>query len=247
MSTLANVASALGNWPQLRSIDRGVRVSTHCLYPSNSTVSVVISQRGTNSFRVDDDAQALDEVAQAVMTKQALPKLMRGIVRHRGCELTERGEILSPSVTSCELRAAVILVANASQAAAEHLLGSIRAPRKDMRRVIEELLDRKFKDAWKRDGRIAGASNKEHGFDYVVQMSGGRQLALDFVVPDPSSVNSAVVAHMDVGQKKFAHLEQRIVYDDSQSWRAEDIQLLKAGARPVPISSLAQSLERLAA
>lgn len=198
-------------------------------------------------YRVDDDAQALDEVSQCVVTKQVLPKLMRGVVRHRGCELTERGEIMSPNVKLEELRAAIILVANASKAAAEHLVSSVRPPRKDMRRVIEEMLDIKFKDRWRRDGKIAGASNKEHGFDYVVNMPGGRQLVLDFVVPDPSSVNSAVVAHMDVGQKKHPDLEQRIVYDDTQLWRSEDIQLLKVGARPVPISALGQSLERLAA
>jgi len=67
------------------------------------------------------------------------------------------------------------------------------------------------------------------------------------VVPDASSVNSAVVAHIDLKMKHLPDVEQRIIYDDSQPWRAEDIQLLKAGARPVPISSLRQSLERLAA
>lgn len=247
MNILAAVEQALGTWPELRQVDRGVRIHTHCLYPSNSTVALIVSQRGEDLFRVDDDAQVLDEVSQTLVTKQALPKLLRAIVKHRGCELTQRGEIISPQVSGAELRAAVILVANASKAAAEHLVGTIRPPRRDMRRVIEELLDRKFKDKWKRDVRISGASNKEHGFDYVIHIPGGRQLALDFVVPDPSSVNSAVVAHLDVSLKKATDLEQRIVYDDAQPWRAEDIQLLKVGARPVPISTLAQSLERLAA
>jgi len=244
---VASIEAALGGWTHLSSIERGVRVATHCLYPSNATVAVVVAQRGDGLFRVDDDGQALDEVSQSVLTSQQLPKLMSGIVRHRGCELTSRGEIISPCVKEAELRAAVILVANASKAAAEHLVSSVRPPRKDMRRVIEDLLDLKFKDRWRRDGRIAGASNKEHGFDYIVRLANGRQLALDFVVPDASSVNSAVVAHLDVRQKKAADLEQRIVYDDTLPWRSEDIQLLKVGARPVPISSLKQSLERLAA
>lgn len=247
MSTLAIIQAALGSWPQLREIERGIRVPTHCLYPSNSTISVVIASRGNDRFRVDDDAQALDELAQTLATKQKLSKSLKGLVKHRGCELTQRGEIISPVVSADELRAAVILIANASKAAAEHLVGSVRPPRKDMRRIIEELLDLKFKDRWMRDGRIVGASNKEHGFDYVVHISCGRQLALDFVVPDASSVNSAVVAHLDVGNKKLPDLEQRIVYDDGQIWRSEDIQLLKAGARPVPLSALAQSLDRLAA
>ncbi len=241
------IKDALGNWAELREIDRGVRVSTHCLYPSNTTVSVVVTQRGEDRFRVDDDGQAFDELSQVLVTDQKLPKLIRGIVRHRGCELTECGQIISPVVSSQELRGAVILLANASKAAAEHLVGTVRPPRKDLRHIIEAMLELKFKDRWRRDGRLVGASNKEHGFDYLINISHGRQLALDFVVPDSSSVNSAVVAHLDVGHKNNPDLEQRIVYDDSRPWRAEDIQLLKAGARPVPLSALAQSLERLAA
>ena len=83
------IKDALGNWAELREIDRGVRVSTHCLYPSNTTVSVVVRQRGQDRFRVDDDVQAFDEVSQRLVTAQKLPRLIRGIVRHRGCELTE--------------------------------------------------------------------------------------------------------------------------------------------------------------
>ncbi len=246
MSILAAVESALGRWPSPVVADRGVRVATHCLYPSNSAVAVTITQRG-DLFRVDDDGAALDEVAQAVRTEQPLKNLMKGIVKHRGCTLTERGEIISPSVGVRELEAAIVQVANASKAVAEHLLASARPPRRDLKKAIEELLDLKFKDKWSRNAKIAGVSSKEHGFDYVIHIGGGRQLAMDFVVPDASSVNSAVVAHLDVNMKKVANLEQRIVYDDTQIWRASDIELLKAGARPVPFSSLKQTLERLAA
>ncbi|MFM9940907.1 MAG: hypothetical protein ACKVP7_15595 [Hyphomicrobiaceae bacterium] len=227
-------------------VERGVRVSTHCLYPSNSSVMVTVVQWG-DFYRVDDAGAALDEVSQSIQTEQNLKSMMRGIVKRRGCDLTDRGEIISPMVSYSDLRAAIVLVANASKTAAEYLLANARPPRRDFKKAIEDILNLKFKDKWSRNGKIAGASTKEHGFDYVVNISGGRQLALDFVMPDANSVNSAVVAHLDVRMKNAPNLEQRIVYDDMQPWRSSDIELLKAGARPVPFSSLRQSLEKLAA
>jgi hypothetical protein len=246
MSILVDVEAALGRWFTPVVVDRGIRIATHCLYPSNSAVAVTVTQRG-DLFRVDDNGAALDEVSQSVQTEQPLRSLMKGIVKHRGCQLTERGEIMSPSVHANDLKAAIVLVANASQAVAEHLLSSARPPRRDLKSVIEALLDSKFKDKWTKNSKIAGVSTKEHGFDYLINLGSGRQLAMDFVVPDASSVNSAVVSHLDVQMKKNPNLEQRIIYDDTQVWRASDIELLKAGARPVPFSTLKQSLERMAA
>jgi hypothetical protein len=246
MSVLTSVELALSRWPQPSPTERGVRVTTHCLYPSNSAVAVIVSSRGEQHC-VDDDAATLDLVAQSVHTDKPLKSLMRGIVKHYGCLLTERGEIMSPLVGPCELEGAIVVVANASRAAAQHLLSSIRPPRRDLRANIEELLNLKFKDRWLRNGRLTGASNKEHGFDYLINMPGGRQLAMDFVVPEASSINSAVVAHLDLRNRHSTDIEQRIIYDDTKPWQSSDIELLKAGARPVPLSSLRQALERVSA
>ena len=226
------------------AVERGIRVTTHCLYPSNSAVAVIVAQRG-DMFRVDDDGAALDEISQSLHTRQPLRNLMKGIVRQRGCVLTDRGEVMSPSVHASDIKAAIVLVANTSKAVAEHLLAIARPPRRDLKKAIEEILDLKFKDKWSRDAKIAGASSKKHGFDYVINLGGGRQLAMDFVVPDASSVNSAVVSHLDVSMIRSETLEQRIIYDDTQAWKSSDIELLKAGARPIPFSSLKYSLERL--
>jgi hypothetical protein len=246
MSILATLETALCSRPNLLVVERGVRVATHCLYPSNSAVAVTVTQRG-DMFRIDDNGAALDEVSQALHTTQSLRNLMKGIVKHRGCTLTDRGEIMSPLVRMSDLKAAIVLVANTSKAVAEHLLATARPPRRDLKKAIEEILDRRFKDKWSRDVKIVGASNKQHGFDYVINIGGGRQLAMDFVVPDASSVNSAVVSHLDVKMKRSSDLEQRIIYDDTQIWKASDIEILKAGARPIPLSTLSHALERLAA
>jgi hypothetical protein len=247
MTIMTRVTSALGPSFLCGESERGLRVSTHCLYPSNTTVTVTVTSRGDGQYRVDDDAQAIGEVSQTIYTTQDLKKLMKRTVHRFGCEITDQGQIVSPIVAALELKAALVIVANASKAAAEHLLSNVRPPRRDMKKSIEELLERKFKNQWLRDGKIVGASNKPHGFDYIVRLANGRQFVFDFVVPDASSVNSAVVAHLDVKQKQDPTVEQRIIYDESQAWQAEDLQLLKVGARPATLSSLEQLLDKLAA
>src|SRR4051812_25059667 len=81
-----------------------------------------------------------------------------------------------------------------------YLLGRYHPPRRNLRRALEQILDQEFHSRWKRDGRILGASNKIHRIDYVVEIGRDRQLLLDMVVPEASSINAAVVAHLDVKQ-----------------------------------------------
>jgi len=246
MSTLEAVKAALHKWPAPRTADRGVSVPTHCLYPSNSVVKVTV-EGGEDEFVVDDNAGSLEELEEVKIAPDNAARLIISVARGLGLKVTKGGAICSERVRSHDLEATIVLVANASKSAAQHLLEAVKPPRRNLRAVIETLLDRDFQNRWRRDSRFAGASNKKHKFDYVVQLKGDRQLLLDVVVPDASSINAAVVAHLDVGHSNVEGLEQRIVYDDEQVWSAADLRLLKVGARAVPLSSLQRALVQLAA
>ena len=245
MSTLEAVKTALGLWPEPRPADRGISVPTHCLYPSNSVVKVVV-EGGEDQFVVDDNAGALEELDEVKVAPQNSNRLIASVVRPLGLYVSEGGAIFSRRIPSSELEATIVLVANASKSAAEHLLEVVRPPRRNLRQTVERLLDKEFSNKWIRDSKIVGASNKKHKFDYVVQLKGDRQLLLDVVVPEASSINAAVVAHLDVNHGGDEKLEQRIVYDDEQPWSSSDLALLKVGARAVPISGLQQTLGMLA-
>jgi len=246
MSTLEAVKAALNKWPEPRLSDRGVSVPTHCLYPSNSVVKVTVAG-GADLFVVDDNGGSLEELEEVKIAPQNASRLIHKLARSRGLDVSKSGAIYSRSVPSGELEATIVLVANASKEAAEHLLDTVRPPRRNLRLVVERLLEKEFHSRWSRDSKIVGASNKRHTFDYVVQLRGDRQLILDVVVPESSSINAAVVAHLDVRHGNSEKLEQRIVYDDQQVWSSSDLALLKVGARAVPLSSLEHALDRLAA
>jgi hypothetical protein len=67
------------------------------------------------------------------------------------------------------------------------------------------------------------------------------------VSPEASSINAAVVAHLDVKQANVPNVVRRIVYDDEEKWKAEDLSLLSVGAPVVPFSRAREVLKRVAA
>lgn len=140
------------------------------------------------------------------------------------------------------------VVAEASRDAAIMLLKQFKPARVvDFRRELEAVLEAEFRDAMQKKGHLPGATNKIHTFDYVVRTNDNILLALDAVVPDASSINAAVVAHMDIGATKRTDLRQLIVYDGDQDWKASDLALLTLGAPSVAFSHFSGALERLVA
>lgn len=245
MSLIELVRSAMGSWPEPAQEGASVRVPTHCLYPSNSIVSVFVEGRET--FLVHDNAGALDEMEAATAVVPNAFRLIANVARPHGLRISDRGAIFAAQVTWEGLSAAVVTVANASADAAFNLLGAHRPPRRDIRQALEHILEQDFPSLWQREVRIIGASNKPHRFDYVVRLRNDRQLLLDTVVPEASSINAAVVAHLDVRQSDVNKFEQRIIFDDEVAWSSSDLSLLRVGANPVPFSLVRDALGKIAA
>ena len=93
---------------------------------------------------------------------------------------------------------------------------------------------------------MRGHSEKEHRFDTAVVLPDGRKLLVDAVNHHMDSINSRVVANLDVKQLEDPSIIQRIVFDPLEEWRSEDLNLLKVGATPVALPQLARSIERVA-
>jgi hypothetical protein len=245
-TSFRRVLDGLASWPAPELTSDGIVVPTHCLYPSNSVVNVKVE--GHENFFVHDQGGAMDEMEAACAPVPNAARLIVHIVRPYGLDVSKEGAIYATQVSAEELASTIVLVANASKEAAQYLIERYRPPHRDMRGIVEQILDLKFRNQWKRNLRIVGASSKSHRFDYIVNLPKQRQLLLDAVVPEPSSINAAVVAHLDVKQSEDAkQVDQRIVYDDAVEWTAADLSLLRVGARPVPVSNLRETLERLAA
>lgn len=248
MNTMLAIEKALSQWSSPLVDGNRITLATHCLYPSHSVVRVTVTG-GVNHFVVDDGGGAFAELYAAMPAAGDVSKQLLSISKPFGLKANSRGMIYAPPVQTDELLATILLVANASRQAAEYFIEKIKPPRRNFRAAIEVILEKRFHNKWKPNRKVAGASSKLHTFDYVVTLTQNKQLVLDFVVPESSSINAALVAHMDVSNSGEHEIEQRIIYDDSQPWKASDLALLKSGSRAkvVPFSSIERNLEKLAA
>lgn len=225
--------------------DGGVRVSTHVLYPSNGTVTVTV-RGGEREFCVYDDGAAVGEMISAGLHGPIPDRLLRSRVRNRGLEVS-KGVIRCPTIPLEGIPAAILLVANASRDVAEWAIE--RLPFRIVRNFRDDLamlLDRYFHDALTKDIPIVGASNKPHKFSYVARLSGERTVILDPVSNEPASINSRVVAHLDVRNVQNPSIMQYIVYDDRIRWNSSDLKLLEIGAPTIPFSHAEPQVRLLA-
>ena len=246
MNTLETIFEGISALSFVKQIGEEIRVGTHCLYPSNGNVTVVV-RGGGEQFVVSDEGGALSEISSCGIHARPTDRQIRALVGSQGLKVKD-GVIFAPPVPMNAIPAAVLIVANASKELADWGLDHLRfsVPR-NFRADLAELLGRRFHDNLKADQPIVGKSNKPHRFGHVIYLNEGRKILIDPVINDASSINARLVANLDVkmlGDKKTSQL---IVYDDKLTWTASDLNLLQVGAPIVPFSRADRKLERLAA
>lgn len=213
----------------------GVRFTTHCMYPSNGLVRVMV-RGGRESLYATDEGEAVGEALSAGATLNNPDRLLRGLVRASGLEI-ERGIIRSARMPIEAAPLAILSVANASRDVAHWLYDHHKIRRdRDFKKLVAEFLKKNF-DEQVSAASIVGKSNKSHKFANVISFPNGRRLIIDPVANDPQSINARVVAHLDVRSINDPSLDQRIVYDDDEKWSPADINLLQVGARVIPFST----------
>ena len=245
------VMSSMKGWPSAFEQKGEILVPTHCLYPSNGSVTVSVCPSIGSTYLVTDGGGAYDDVGAS--GSRLAPFVAARMIKHLASSygLTVDGNCLirAERVKPDELMSAIVLVANASKDAAGDMLHRFRPRlRRNLKAELADLLEVQFPhNVLRKKVVVVGASNKPHRFDTAVRLSGDRQLVLDVVSREASSINAALVAHLDIKNANLVSIEQRIIYDDEEKWTAADLNLLKMGAIPVPFSKAASVLERLAA
>ena len=232
-------------------VDGGIRIGTHCLYPSNGTVAVSIRKQ-MDSYVISDDRGAVNEANGSGLQFHRLSlanidKKLKHIIKNQGL-LVKDGVISSPRVPLEAIPAVVLLVANASKDAADWMLGNMKfTVSRDFKKNVADLLERHFNTNLKHNEEIVGHSNKAHNFTNVIYLSGQRELLVDAVTNDTASINAKVIANLDIKLLQNPQIIQHVIYDDSVEWKSADIKLLEMGARPLPFSKAVHVIERLAA
>jgi post-segregation antitoxin (ccd killing protein) len=141
----------------------------------------------------------------------------------------------------------VALVANASKDAEAFLLSRWKPKvRRNFKKMLRTLLEQEFPHLHP-EFRLLGSSQKQHTFDFAVDRSRGGLVLLDAVHNDANAISSAIARNVDVSRLVRHEIEQRIVYDDEEEWRAEDLNLLSLGAKVIPLSQASAIVAKLAA
>lgn len=246
MNVLANIEAALAGWPRPRFEGTSIIVPTTCLYPSNGIVNVYV-EGGDSEFLAHDGRAAIGELHAAIGMEPVPNSFIYGVAKRRGVAVAKDGALFVKKLDVKALAGAVALVANASREVAAHLIEHYRPPRRrPLSEQVEAILNARFPSQWRKEEGIIGRSAKRHHFDYVVQRD-RQPVLIDLVRPDASSVNAAVVAHLDVEQGQPNAFVHRVIYDDREKWPAESLALLRVGAVPVALSAANDALARLAA
>lgn len=238
------VAAALSLLCPISATDDGVRVTTHCLFPSNGLIRVTL-RGGAETVVASDDGETLGEAFAAGIEIEDPSRLIRGLVKQRGL-LLNSGVIHTPRMALDAAPVAVVQVANAARDIATWLYehGGVKR-RHDFRMLLASFLADTFREQVAED-HVIGASHKPHKFSNVISFANGRKLIVDAVSNDVSSINARVVANMDVRAMKDIRIAQRIVYDDMAKWSSADLNLLQVGATIVPFSKSMDVIKRLA-
>jgi hypothetical protein len=242
------VRGVMSQWPHIEADGQRVIVPTHCLYPSNGIVQVIVDG-GKDAFRVHDGGKAFTEFYSSGRVPEVPPATIRYITSRQGLIVTNEGIIQTPLIGTDRLAGAISLVANASKEAAHYLIDHHKAEpaARNLEEILEAILDRRFHNRWDRRPTVLGHSNKQQKFDYLIRFGKDKRLLIKVAKPEASSINAAIVAHLDVKAADFPDIEQRSVYDDAIVWSAPNLSLLAVGATVVPISAANDVLPRIAA
>lgn len=247
MSLLVTVQAAVNTFVRFEETNGGVAVTTHCMFPSNALVRVLIRGVG-DSFVVTDNGNSMFELRTSGVPMDYSVRAIRNYLGEREM-MFDHGVIVSEAVSRDFLPVVILMVANAASEMAAWMLGRAHWKHtKAFKEVVRELLEEKFHTNKPKEVTIFGASKKAHTFENVIQLHNGKRLIVDAVVRDASSINSRVVANIDVRNAAIEGLEQRTVYDDDNIWPNSDLTLLKIGGSIiVPYSKAPAVMERLAA
>lgn len=247
MNLTEAVQAAVSKFVLIDEAHDGVAVTTHCMYPSNALVRVHVRGVG-ESFVVTDNGNTVFELKSSGVPVDYSARAIRNYLGEHDL-MFDKDVIVSPEVSIDFLPVMILVVANAATETAAWLLSHAKwNKKKAFKEVVRELLHEKFPINKPQEVTIVGASKKPHKFENVIQMKTGKRLIVDAVVHDPASINARFVANIDVHNAQIEGLEQRIVFDDEDTWPNADLALLNvSGAIIVPYAKASSVMDRLAA
>ncbi|MFN7389255.1 hypothetical protein [Brevundimonas sp.] len=226
-----------GNVCELTS--SGLRVTTHCLYPSFDPVEVFVTPFG-EGFIVNDgggaSASAWDHGREGMDRCLAKASARFGVLA--------KGGVIEARASSADwLKAAILGVANASAAAAEAALERtvVVAERAMADRIFEALAHVVPKASIAREFEHRGSSGKNWRYDFGVSAN-DNLLLVNAVAPHHASISAKYVAFADTPDDE-EDVRKLAVY--SKKLETADATLITQVATLVPVGSVERGVRRV--
>lgn len=239
------IREALAQFANCFDTGRNIAVPTQCLYPSNGAVTVFLSG-GPQGCVISDEGQSIFEIGRHGLEVRNPDSFLRQFCTPRGLS-HERGKIFTPPIPAEGVASAISLVATTSCMAAHWGVHNLRTRlRRDLRKELRDVLGLRFaEDRIKEDYRLSGFSGRQYRFEFVVEVGEEKRLVVDGVSPEPTTINTRAIAHLDLARAQDPKFVQRIVYDDAEAWAASDINVLRMAAELVPMARFGNVLDAL--
>ncbi len=213
--------------------DNGLRVLTHCLYPSADPVYVHIAAWG-DGYRVSDGGGVSRSILVHGRDEHAMQAGFSEACNRHSLKL-EGGTLVALAPTREWLPAAIAAVANgASMAAAiavEHV--TQRIEKGLVAKIYETISNLVPAHQIAKDYEFRGKSGKAWRIDYAVVRPSDGPLLIKAVTPHHTSISTNYTAFGDIGPEGT---ERFCVF--SRSLQRDDASLLRQVALLVPLSSL---------
>lgn len=224
----------LRSFPDRRPADGGWLITTHCLAPGGSHISVLV-RPSAGGFLVTDDAATFEDLASSGLEPSGLGAQRAGkqIAGRVGIRFVE-GAFTLGDVPPAALNAAIVHVANAAQEWARNVAAiQNRAAGRDLRRRLLATLRRTFGDeAVQLDQEVHG-ENKVHSIAATVRVSADLFTLIEPVSPHQNSISSAYMKFSDIGVAHPSWRREFAVEHVRDEWRADDLALLASVATAV--------------
>jgi hypothetical protein len=241
MSSAEIVRGILNAEPTTHQVGSQVAVTTHCMYPSNSAVTVFV-MGGDRECVVSDNGETARMVRSHGVTIPESGKWLNSFCKRAGLTLVKE-QIQSPPVPISALSNAIMLVANTAATAARHAIDQYGSERVSLKDKIHQTLSRIYsRNNISVGAPIVGESTRVYHPDFLVHTATPLGIIVDSVTPHANSINAKAAAHIDIGRLERRPL-QTIVYDASLDWSSADLSFLKSTtAELVPYEKLPETL-----
>ncbi|MHC0054810.1 hypothetical protein [Actibacterium sp. D379-3] len=213
------VNSKLDQFATCERTEDGIKVATHCMYPSFDQVEVFVVGVG-DGFIVHDGGGAGRIAWMHGIDAPAFNRSVAQIATAFGCEFVKvRQQIRASASSEAWLWSAVVSVANASADASRAVIYRARKTREyGLIQKTKAILDRaKWKPETKLEAQYPGKSGKTHTFDLAVE-SNNKTALIDAVVSHPNSIAAKYLAFSDTetrpGLYKYALYENDLTQED---------------------------------